>query len=97
MAQKLNGTAIEAFWAGTSFLLTSAVFQPLLASLSVIFGRKLVFLCVLAIFSLGAIVCAVATNFTVVLVGRSLQGIGGGGILALSEILVTDVSAIPSP
>lgn len=37
---KLNGTAIEAFWSGTSFLLTSAVFQPVIAGLSHVFGRK---------------------------------------------------------
>lgn len=37
---KLHGTAIEAFWAGTSFLLTSAVFQPVIAGLSHVFGRK---------------------------------------------------------
>ena len=40
ISQKLNGTAIEAFWSGTSFLLTSTVFQPVYASFSHIFGRK---------------------------------------------------------
>jgi hypothetical protein len=34
MARVLNGTAIEAFWAGTSFLLTSTVFQPVLGNIS---------------------------------------------------------------
>ena len=36
----LNGTAIEAFWSGTSFLVTSAVFQPVIGGLSHVFGRK---------------------------------------------------------
>jgi hypothetical protein len=36
----LGGTALEAFWSGTSFLLSSTVFQPSIASLSDIFGRK---------------------------------------------------------
>lgn len=40
IAEKLHGTAIEAFWSGTSFLLTSAVFQPVIAGLSHVFGRK---------------------------------------------------------
>ena len=40
IAEKLRGTAIEAFWSGTSFLVTSAVFQPVIASLSHVFGRK---------------------------------------------------------
>jgi hypothetical protein len=42
ISKDLNGTAIEAFWSGTSFLLTSTVFQPIFASMSHIFGRKLV-------------------------------------------------------
>lgn len=40
ITEKLKGTAIEAFWSGTSFLLTSAVFQPVIAGLSHVFGRK---------------------------------------------------------
>ena len=34
----------------------------------------------LAFFTVGAIIAAVANNFTVLLVGRSLQGVGGGGV-----------------
>ena len=45
----------------------------------------------LAFFSVGAIVAAVANNFTVMLVGRSIQGVGGGGIIVLTEIIVTDL------
>jgi len=40
ITERLDGTAIEAFWSGTSFLVTSAVFQPVIAGLSHIFGRK---------------------------------------------------------
>ena len=40
ITEKLKGTAIEAFWSGTSFLVTSAVFQPVVAGLSHVFGRK---------------------------------------------------------
>lgn len=45
----------------------------------------------LVFFLAGAIVCAVGTNFSVLLVGRSLQGVGGGGLIALTEIVVTDI------
>ena len=40
ITKALHGTAIEAFWSGTSFLVTSAVFQPVIAGLSHVFGRK---------------------------------------------------------
>ncbi|MCJ1402248.1 hypothetical protein MMC11_005468 [Xylographa trunciseda] len=91
IAQDINGTAIEAFWSGTSFLLTSTVFQPAFAMFSHISGRKPLVLVSLVFFTLGAIIAAVAQNFTVLLVGRSIQGIGGGGITVLSEIIVTDL------
>ncbi len=91
MASVLGGTAIEAFWSGTSFLLTSTVFQPVIGSFSHIFGRKPLVLVSLALFAAGAIVAALADNFTVILVGRSVQGVGGGGIIALTEIIVTDI------
>lgn len=91
MARLLNGTAIQAFWAGTSFLLTSTVFQPPIGAFSHIFGRKPMIYISLAFFLAGAIIAAVADNFTVVLVGRSIQGIGGGGIISLTEIVVTDL------
>lgn len=39
----------------------------------------------------GAIVAAVANDFAILLVGRSLQGVGGGGLIALVEIVVTDL------
>ena len=45
----------------------------------------------LVFFLIGAIVAAVANDFGVLLVGRSFQGIGGGGLIALTEILVTDM------
>lgn len=94
IAASLNGTAIEAFWAGTSFLLTSTVFQPVIGSFSSIFGRRLMIFGSLVFFGVGAIVAAVAhgsNGMAMILVGRSIQGIGGGGIIVLTEILVTDL------
>ncbi|KAL3423478.1 MFS multidrug transporter [Phlyctema vagabunda] len=91
VTEKLGGTAIEAFWSGTSFLVTSAVFQPTIAGLSHVFGRKQLVLISALFFAVGSIVAAVATNMTMMLAGRSVQGIGGGGILTLGEILVTDL------
>ncbi|KAF2636372.1 MFS general substrate transporter [Massarina eburnea CBS 473.64] len=91
MARALHGSAIEAFWSGTSFLLTSTVFQPVLGSFSHIFGRKPLIFISLAFFLAGAVTAAVANDFTVILVGRSIQGVGGGGIISLTEIVVTDM------
>ncbi|KAB8237120.1 major facilitator superfamily domain-containing protein [Aspergillus alliaceus] len=91
ISKKLNGTAIEAFWSGTSFLLSSTVFQPSFASFSNIFGRRPMVLIAIALFLVGAIIAGVSKNFTELLVGRSIQGVGGGGIIALTEVIVTDI------
>lgn len=90
MAQALGGSAIEAFWSGTSFLLTSTVFQPVLGSFSHIFGRKTLIYISLVFFLAGSILAALAENFTIILVGRAIQGVGGGGIICLTEMVVVD-------
>ena|SRR5690606_16531951 len=91
MSKRLGGSAIEAFWAGTSFLLTSTVFQPLVGSLSTIFGRKPLIYSTLLLFTVGSIMAGVANNFTLILVGRAIQGVGGGGVITCAEVLLTDL------
>jgi MFS family permease len=91
IAKKLHGTAIEAFWAGTSFLLASTVFQPNFASFSHIFGRMPVIMVSIILFFVGVMMAALSNDFGLLLAGRSIQGIGGGGIIAMTEIVVTDL------
>ncbi|KAB8262081.1 major facilitator superfamily domain-containing protein [Aspergillus pseudonomiae] len=91
VTEELRGSAIEAFWSGTSFVLCSACCQLIFTSLSTAFGRQLLIVVAVIFFLVGTIVSGVATNFTEMLVGRSIQGTGGGGIIALSEVSVTDM------
>ncbi|KAF4919655.1 Efflux pump FUS6 [Colletotrichum viniferum] len=92
LALDLHGSATDAFWAGTSYLLPCAVFQPFIGSLSDIFGRKELLLVSLAFFTLGTLLCApFARDFTVLLAGRSLQGIGGGGIITMGQMIFADI------
>ncbi|TVY13331.1 Efflux pump FUS6, partial [Lachnellula arida] len=91
MAAELNGTTVEAFWSGTSFLVTSTVFQPFYVSLSDIFGRKQLILVALLHFTSGSLIAALAKNFSTILVGRSFQGVGAGGIISLTEVIITDM------
>ncbi|KAG9191816.1 hypothetical protein G6011_10550 [Alternaria panax] len=91
IAQKLDGTAAEAFWTGTSYLLTSSIFQPVIASVSAIFGRQQLLITSLLFFTIGSILCSVAENFTTLLGGRCIQGIGGGGIITLTQVIFCDI------
>jgi MFS family permease len=86
IARRLHGSAIEAFWAGTSFLLAATVFQPNFASFSHIFGRMPVIIAAITLFLVGVFVAAFANNFAMMLAGRTVQGIGGGGVIAMTEV-----------
>jgi EmrB/QacA subfamily drug resistance transporter len=91
LAVDLHGNANEALWTGTSYLLTSAVFQPFIAAISDIFGRRELLLPSLLSFTAGTIVCCLAHSFPVMLAGRCIQGIGGGGIITLSQVIFADI------
>jgi predicted MFS family arabinose efflux permease len=69
----------------------STVFQLSWASFSYIFKRKPILLLTLSLFILGAIIATLANNFTLLLVGRFIQGIGGGGLMALTYVIVIDM------
>jgi MFS family permease len=91
IARKLNGTSAEAFWAGTSYLLTSAIFQPIIASISQTFGRQQLLILSLLLFTVGTVLCTVAHDFTLMLTGRCIQGVGGGGIITLTQVIFCDI------
>ena len=87
----LHGTSTLGFWIGTSYLLTSAVTMPFTAALSGIFGRAPCLLSSLTLFTVGSIVCSTAKGITSLLVARSVQGVGGGGIMIISLVIFTDI------
>lgn len=92
---ELKGTtAIQAFWCGTSFLLTSTVFQPTWAQFSHIIGRKSVLLTALFLFSVGTVLASAANNVAALLVGRSIQGVGGGGLVTLTYVIISDMVSL---
>jgi MFS family permease len=94
IASKLHGTAIQLFGDSTSALLTSAVFQPIFVALSNIFGRKDILLAVVVLFLVGSIVGAMSMKFTVLLASRAIMGIGSEGIVALTNIIMTDICLV---
>ena len=67
------------------------VWQPNWVAFSHLWGRRPLILIALTFFTVGSIICAVCHNFTQMLVGRSIQGTGGGGIIAITEIIITDM------
>lgn len=65
--------------------------MPSYASFSHIFGLKPVIQVATVLFLIGTIIGGLSKNFTYMLVGRSIQGVGGGGIISLTQIIITDL------
>src|ERR1700681_4299300 len=72
-------------WVVTAYLLTSTAVAPLYGKLSDIHGRRAMMLAGIGIFIAGSAACAAAADMTLLVVGRALQGIGGGGNLSVGQ------------
>ncbi|CAK7237476.1 hypothetical protein SCUCBS95973_009972 [Sporothrix curviconia] len=81
-------------WIGTAYMLTSTACQPLYGRFSDIFGRKLILIASLGIFLLGSIISGVSQNMAMLIVARAIAGIGGGGLITVTQIVVSDVVSL---
>lgn len=72
-------------------LTVETAFQPVYGSLSGIVGRKPMMLIAIVSFTAGTVTASRASTATTLLVGRSIQGLGAGGITSLSEVILTDL------
>ena len=77
-----------------AYLLTSSAFQPIWARLSDVFGRKVTLIACVTCFAIGSLACAVAQSMTQLIIFRGMQGVGGGGLLTLVLIIVSDVVSL---
>ena len=77
-------------WIVTAYLLAATAVTPLYGKLSDIHGRRPVLLGGIAIFVAGSVACALAPSMPALIAARALQGIGGGGLIALSQTIVGD-------
>ncbi|KAI1326474.1 major facilitator superfamily transporter [Xylariaceae sp. FL0255] len=91
IVQEIGGTTIEAFWIGTSYLLANAVTMPLYCSVSDVVGRPICLIVSTILFTIGTIVCSTSHDITSMLAGRTVQGVGGGGIHSLGLVILSDI------
>ncbi len=80
-------------WVVTAYLLTSTAVAPLYGKLSDIYGRRAMLLAAIGLFMAGSVACAASSDMTMLILGRGLQGIGGGGIMPVSQSIIADVVA----
>ncbi|KAJ7476981.1 MFS amino acid permease [Mycena galericulata] len=81
-------------WVGSAYLIAAASISPAYGKLSDIFGRKKVLYPSIIIFLVGSALCGAARSMTWLILARALQGIGGGGIQQMVQILIGDIVSL---
>lgn len=78
-------------WVGTAYLLTSTAATPLFGKLSDLYGRRQLFQVAIATFVAGSLACGLSQSMVQLVLARGLQGVGGGGLMAMSFVIIGDV------
>ncbi|MBW8909152.1 MAG: MFS transporter [Mesorhizobium sp.] len=78
-------------WIVTGYLLTATAVAPLYGKISDVYGRRPVIYAAILIFLIGSLVSALAPNMLVLVIGRAIQGAGGGGLFALAQTVIGDL------
>ncbi|MFF9350569.1 MDR family MFS transporter [Streptomyces sp. NPDC014734] len=85
------GGAAHMSWVVTAYLLAETVATVLVGKFGDLFGRKIIFQLSAVIFITGSFLCGLATDMTLLIVWRGVQGIGAGGLMVTSMALIADV------
>ena len=78
-------------WVVTAYLLTSTASTPLYGKISDLYGRRIVFQFAIVTFLLGSFLAGASTNMEQLIATRALQGLGGGGLMALTFVIIGDI------
>jgi len=81
-------------WIGSAYLLAAAASTPTWGKFSDIWGRKPVLLVANIVFLVGSLICAISHGIKMLIAGRVVQGIGGGGLIILVNICISDLFSI---
>jgi EmrB/QacA subfamily drug resistance transporter len=85
----LHTTQNTVTWVLTAYLLSASIFTPIMGRVGDMVGKKPVFVATLVALAAGSLLAALATNVTVMIIARAIQGIGGG-VLPLAFGIVRD-------
>ena len=79
-------------WVTTTYILASTITMPIYGKLGDMIGRKKLLIIGLVIYTVGKIICAITPNMAFLLVGRVVSGLGGGGLIILTQAAVADIT-----
>lgn len=87
---QLGGVEHQA-WITTAYLLATTIVMPIYGKFGDVLGRRNLFLIAIALFTLASVGCAFATDFWGFVIFRAIQGLGGGGLMILSQAIIADI------
>ena len=85
------GGAEHLSWVVTAYMLASTVTTPLWGKLGDLYGRKILFLTCIVIFLIGSALAGTSQTMAQLIAWRAVQGVGGGGLMVLSQAIIADV------
>ena len=80
-------------WLITAYLIANTSVTTLYGKISDIHGRRTTLIISISMYMLGSLVCALAPNMFVLILGRVLHGLGGGGLTSTGMVVLGDIAA----
>lgn len=90
IAASLGGLR-DTSWIAVGYLLAAATIVPVYGRLGDARGRRSMLLVALAVFAAGSLACGLAQSFPQLVAARVLQGLGGGGLMTLSQAMIGEL------
>ncbi|MBT8796473.1 MFS transporter [Microbacterium flavum] len=87
----LDGNQTAFTWVVTATLLTTAISTPIWGKLADLTNRKVLFQLAIVIFVLATAAAGFSTSPEMLIAFRAVQGLGAGGLAALSQVLMADI------
>ncbi len=81
----------QMLWVSTAFMLASTIMMPIYGKIGDLFGRKPLFIFAISMFMLGSVFALLAQDMSFLIIGRVFQGIGGGGMMILSQAIIAAI------
>jgi EmrB/QacA subfamily drug resistance transporter len=86
----LHGVAHQG-WVVTAYILAIAIVMPLYGKFGDLWGRRWPFLAAIGVFTLASAGAGFSQNFAELVIWRGIQGLGGGGLMILSQAIIADI------
>ncbi len=87
----LGSSQDQGTWVLTTYLVANAIVLPISGWITSIVGRKRFFLICIGLFTTSSVLCGIAPSLPFLLVARTFQGIGGGGLQPMAQAIMADV------